>query len=164
MMCWSLPPGHKSAGEWRVAALHLQRLFCRGHGFTGCMWVDGIVWSRSSYGRLDCPQNWPDKKPKNWKHGLCRYMLAEDETTVYVAFIGTKQRRDLVTNAAVLQVLLWPDTDSDSSVSLPSPFFPTKITVTLIKSKRPSISILLREGGRSFTTCFCQYLESPNNQ
>ena len=36
-------------------------------------------------------------------------MLAEDEDTLYVAFMGTKQRRDLVANAAVLQVLLWPE-------------------------------------------------------
>lgn len=32
-----------------------------------------------------------------------RYLLAEDEDTIYVAFMGTKQRRDLVVNAAVLQ-------------------------------------------------------------
>lgn len=38
-------------------------------------------------------------------------MLAEDDDTLYVAFMGTKQRRDLVANAAVLQVPLWPDPD-----------------------------------------------------
>jgi len=47
--------------------------------------------------------------------------MGEDESTVYVAFMGTKQRRDLVANAAVLQVLLWPDTDADSWVGPPPP-------------------------------------------
>ena len=41
-------------------------------------------------------------------------MLAEDEDTLYVAFIGTKQRRDLVANAAVLQVLFWPELDGNN--------------------------------------------------
>lgn len=44
-------------------------------------------------------------------------MLAEDQDTIYVAFMGTKQRRDLVTNAAILQVLLWPDLEG-KTVSL----------------------------------------------
>ena len=48
---------------------------------------------------------------------VARYMLAEDHQTLYVAFIGTKQRRDLVANAAVLQVPFWPD-PSDKLVSL----------------------------------------------
>lgn len=38
-----------------------------------------------------------------------RYLLADDSDTLYVSFMGTKQRRDLVTNAAVLQEPLWPD-------------------------------------------------------
>ena len=45
---------------------------------------------------------------------LCRYMLAEDEDTLYIAFMGTKQRRDLVANAAVLQVLFWPELENPS--------------------------------------------------
>ena len=35
--------------------------------------------------------------------------MADDKDTLYVSFMGTKQRRDLVTNAAVLQEPLWPD-------------------------------------------------------
>lgn len=38
---------------------------------------------------------------------FCRYMLADDKDTLYVSFMGTKQRRDLVTNAAVLQEPIW---------------------------------------------------------
>lgn len=45
---------------------------------------------------------------------MCRYMLAEDEDTLYIAFMGTKQRRDLVANAAVLQVLFWPELENSS--------------------------------------------------
>ena len=41
-------------------------------------------------------------------------MLAEDDETLYVAFMGTKQRRDLVANAAVLQVLFWPELESNN--------------------------------------------------
>lgn len=50
-----------------------------------------------------------------------RYMLAEDDATLYVAFMGTKQRRDLVTNAAVLQTAVWPDaaiSDADAKAGV----------------------------------------------
>lgn len=40
---------------------------------------------------------------------LCRYLVAEGESTVYVALMGTKVKRDLVTNAAILQELLWKE-------------------------------------------------------
>ena len=40
---------------------------------------------------------------------FCRYMIASDKDTMYVSFMGTKQRRDLAANAAVLQEPLWPD-------------------------------------------------------
>ena len=43
----------------------------------------------------------------------CRYLVADDKDTLYVSFMGTKQRRDLVTNAAVLQEPLWPDAMPD---------------------------------------------------
>ena len=39
--------------------------------------------------------------------------MANDKDTLYISFMGTKQRRDLVTNAAVLQEPLWPDAVSD---------------------------------------------------
>lgn len=39
----------------------------------------------------------------------CRYLLAESEETLYVAFIGTKQGRDIMTNANIMQQPLWPD-------------------------------------------------------
>lgn len=38
-----------------------------------------------------------------------RYLLAESEEALYVAFIGTKQGRDIVTNANIMQQPLWPD-------------------------------------------------------
>lgn len=49
-------------------------------------------------------------------------MLAEDDDTIYVAFMGTKQRRDLVANAAVLQVPLWPKEKGNSNVISPISF------------------------------------------
>lgn len=44
------------------------------------------------------------------KGGLAfRYVLAESEEALYVAFIGTKQGRDIVTNANIMQQPLWAD-------------------------------------------------------
>ena len=40
---------------------------------------------------------------------LCRYLLAESKDAVYVSFIGTKQRRDIMTNANIMQEPLWPE-------------------------------------------------------
>lgn len=45
-----------------------------------------------------------------------RYLIAEGEGRLYVAFMGTKQRRDLVANANILQEPVWPelvDTNDD---------------------------------------------------
>ncbi|DBA88587.1 TPA: hypothetical protein ACH3X1_004236 [Trebouxia sp. C0004] len=41
-------------------------------------------------------------------HVLHRYLLAEDNDALYVSFIGTKQRRDIMTNANIMQESLWP--------------------------------------------------------
>ena len=38
----------------------------------------------------------------------CRVLVAEGEDALYVAFMGTKQRRDLLTNANAVLVPLWP--------------------------------------------------------
>lgn len=48
-------------------------------------------------------------------HVAHRYMLAEDADALYVCFIGTKQRRDIVTNANIMQDILWPDLSWNSS-------------------------------------------------
>lgn len=52
---------------------------------------------------------------------LARYLLAEDNDALYVSFIGTKQRRDIMTNANIMQENLWPDLPiaADSQVGLP---------------------------------------------
>jgi hypothetical protein len=52
---------------------------------------------------------------------LARYLLAEDNDALYVSFIGTKQRRDIMTNANIMQESLWPGvpTAADSQVGLP---------------------------------------------
>lgn len=42
-------------------------------------------------------------------HVTHRYLLAESDTTLFVALMGTKQRRDMFTNANVLQEVLWED-------------------------------------------------------
>ena len=39
----------------------------------------------------------------------CRYLVAESADTLYVAFMGTKQFRDILTNADVRLVRLWPE-------------------------------------------------------
>lgn len=44
-----------------------------------------------------------------------RYLLAESEEALYVAFIGTKQRRDIMTNANIMQQPLWPDSSPSPS-------------------------------------------------
>ena len=38
-----------------------------------------------------------------------RYLLAEGEDSIFVAFMGTKLKGDLITNARVYQELLWGD-------------------------------------------------------
>ena len=38
----------------------------------------------------------------------CRVLVAEGSDALYVAFMGTKQRRDLLTNANAVLVPLWP--------------------------------------------------------
>ena len=38
-----------------------------------------------------------------------RCIMAEAEGALYVAFMGTKQRRDLVANAQVMQDPVWPE-------------------------------------------------------
>ena len=38
-----------------------------------------------------------------------RCLLGEADGALYMAFMGTKQRRDLVTNAQVLQEPIWPE-------------------------------------------------------
>ena len=40
----------------------------------------------------------------------CRVLVAEGKDALYVAFMGTKQRRDLLTNANAVLVPLWPAT------------------------------------------------------
>ena len=60
-------------------------------------------------------------------------MLADDKDTLYVSFMGTKQRRDLVTNAAVLQEPLWSSlgletNDQKAGVRSISPFSPSPIS------------------------------------
>ena len=42
---------------------------------------------------------------------LCRYLIAEapGSDAIYVAFMGTKVRRDLATNANVIHEAIWPE-------------------------------------------------------
>jgi hypothetical protein len=42
-----------------------------------------------------------------------RYMLAESKDALYVAFMGTKQLRDMWTNARVRLAQLWPGMAQD---------------------------------------------------
>lgn len=44
-----------------------------------------------------------------------RCLLGEADGALYMAFMGTKQRRDLVTNAQVLQEPIWPEDVSPDS-------------------------------------------------
>ena len=40
---------------------------------------------------------------------MLRYLLAESKDALYAAFIGTKQRRDIMTNANIMQEAMWHD-------------------------------------------------------
>ena len=40
--------------------------------------------------------------------GMRRYLLAESKDVLYVAFVGTKQRRDIMTNANIMHEAMWP--------------------------------------------------------
>lgn len=60
--------------------------------------------------------------------GCFRYLIAEGEGRMYVAFMGTKQRRDLVTNANILQEPVWPELvetldDDDFRINVSSAFW-----------------------------------------
>ena len=46
----------------------------------------------------------------------CRYAVADSPEALYVAFVGTKQRRDYWTLAAIRQQAMWPE-DSSEAVS-----------------------------------------------
>ena len=46
----------------------------------------------------------------------CRYAVADSPEALYVAFVGTKQRRDYWTLAAIRQQPMWPE-DSSEAVS-----------------------------------------------
>ena len=46
--------------------------------------------------------------------------MAEGSDVLYVAFMGTKQRRDLLTNANAVLVPLWPTSGVQGQVSLVS--------------------------------------------
>ena len=44
-----------------------------------------------------------------------RYVLSESKDTLYVAFMGTKQRRDLIANASFIQEPVWPLEDKSDA-------------------------------------------------
>lgn len=44
---------------------------------------------------------------------MYRVLIAEGEGALYVAFMGTKQRRDLLTNANAMQTPLWLTAEVD---------------------------------------------------
>ena len=45
-----------------------------------------------------------------------RYLIAEGEEILYVAFMGTKLRSDLITNAKLYQEQLWTESSSFGEV------------------------------------------------
>lgn len=45
-------------------------------------------------------------------------MVAQSKDALYVAFMGTKQRRDIVTNAKIGLVPIWPELFLNNQVSL----------------------------------------------
>jgi hypothetical protein len=49
-----------------------------------------------------------------------RLLVAEGEDALYVAFMGTKQRRDVLTNADARQVPLWPSDEASCAQVAPS--------------------------------------------
>ncbi len=49
-----------------------------------------------------------------------RLLVAEGEDALYVAFMGTKQRRDVLTNADARQVPLWPPSNASSAQVAPN--------------------------------------------
>ena len=50
---------------------------------------------------------------------MTRYVLSETKETLYVAFMGTKQRRDLIANASVIQDAVWPQVKGGSHDMIP---------------------------------------------
>ena len=52
---------------------------------------------------------------------MYRVLTAEGEGALYVAFMGTKQRRDLLTNANAMQTPLWLTAEVDGN-QVSSPF------------------------------------------
>ena len=58
---------------------------------------------------------WPAFRISQERVDACRCLLGEADGALYMAFMGTKQRRDLVTNAQVLQEPIWPEDVSPDS-------------------------------------------------
>lgn len=57
---------------------------------------------------------------------LCRYMLGDDEKSLYVAFMGTKHMRDLLSDANFLQEAVWKAKDPGKQQQVRStPRWPT---------------------------------------
>ena len=62
---------------------------------------------------------------------MCRYMVAESGDALYVAFMGTKQMRDMAANANMSLSALWPTEGAGKQVradmSFPLPRSPPKV-------------------------------------
>ena len=52
-------------------------------------------------------------KSDAWLHAT-RFLLAESEDALWVAFMGTKSARDLLTNGHILMGLVWPELAADA--------------------------------------------------
>ena len=53
---------------------------------------------------------------------MCRYMVAESNDALYVAFMGTKQMRDMAANANISLSALWPTEGAEEQVRADLPF------------------------------------------
>ncbi len=76
-------------------------------------------------GELESPGAGEPNRARMCAHAGRRCIMAEADGALYVAFMGTKQRRDLVANAQVMQDPVWPDqaaglADAQVTLSVPS--------------------------------------------
>ena len=78
---------------------------------------------RGGKGRDTCPSIMHMRSCPSENVCACRVLVAEGSDALYVAFMGTKQRRDLLTNANAVLMPLWHTSGVQGQVSLVSSSF-----------------------------------------
>ena len=96
---------------------------------------------------------------------ICRYLVAQSADTLYVAFMGTKQFRDILTNADLRLVRLWPEEVHITTRLRSSPRAASSHHLSTC-SRKPLCAALVLHAGRpcleGLSCPFCMQADSQN--